>query len=71
MSDITKIRLLSMLDNELRQVAGMISNEELWLLGSSDEEQRSLHEENLVNLGEYKYTLLRMRRQVVEETFSL
>ena len=66
MTEIMKIRLLAMVDTELEQVAGMISNETLWMHGSSDMEQTQMHVENIANLEEYKSLLLRMREQVVE-----
>lgn len=66
MTNLTKIRMLSMLDEELKQVKGMISNELLWAQGSVDEEQSEMHMENAADLEEYKELLLRMREKTIE-----
>ena len=70
MTEIMKIRLLAMLDEELKQVVGMISNEALWAHGSATEEDAQMHTDNIVDLEEYKEVLLKMREQVVEETLN-
>lgn len=67
MSDIMKIRLLTMLDNEIRHVNGMISNEALWALGSSAEEDTQMHSDNVTDLEEYKALLFEMREKVERE----
>ena len=69
MSEIMKIRLLTMIDEEMKQVAGMISNETLWMHGSNTQEESQMHVDNLADLEEYKALLLRMRDKVVEEEF--
>lgn len=71
MSDIMKIRLLAMIDEELKQVTGMISNENLWMHGSDSREDQLIHMDNIADLEEYKELLLRMREQVVEEEFNV
>ena len=71
MSDIMKIRLLAMIDEEMKQVVGMISNENLWMHGSANEEESQMHVDNMANLEEYKALLLRMREKVVEEEFNV
>lgn len=71
MSEIMKVRLLAMLDGELKQVVGMISNETLWMHGAEDTEQQQMHIENIANLEEYKEMLLKMREQVIEEELNL
>lgn len=71
MSDIMKIRLLTMIDSEMREVVGAISNEMLWANGSDTEEQMQMHYDNVAELEEYKSLLLRMREQVVEEEFDV
>lgn len=68
MSEITKVRLLAMLDTELRQVDAMISNEQIWMLGSADDEQMAMHTENLVHLNEYKELLQNMWDRTIEDT---
>jgi hypothetical protein len=67
MSAIMKIRLLTMLDNEIRHVNGMISNESLWALGSSSKEDSQMHSDNMSDLEEYKSLLLKMRDKVERE----
>ena len=71
MSEITKIRLLAMLDNELEQVAGMISKERLWAQGSATEDEWQMHLDNVVDLKEYNELLLRMREKVVDGDFNV
>jgi hypothetical protein len=71
MSDIMKIRLLTMIDNEMKQVVGAISNESLWADGSTTEEETQMHYDNVADLEEYKSLLLRMREQVVEDEFDV
>ena len=66
MTNLTKIRMLSMLDEELKQVKGMISNELLWAQGQDDEEQSEMHMENAADLEEYKELLRRMREKTIE-----
>jgi hypothetical protein len=71
MSDITKIRLLAMIEGELEQVRGMLSNENLWLLGSNTDEESQMHTENIANLEEYKTLLLKMKEQIEEDKFNV
>lgn len=71
MTDIMKIRLLAMIDEEMKQVVGMISNETIWMHGSATEEESQMHVSNIADLEEYKDTLLRMREKVVEEEFDV
>lgn len=71
MSEIMKIRLLAMIDAELKQVTGMISNETLWMHGSDTKEEQLIHIDNITDLNEYNDLLLRMREQVVEEEFNV
>jgi hypothetical protein len=66
MTDIMQIRLLAMIDEEMKQVVGMISNETVWMHGSANEEESQMHVDNMADLEEYKNLLLRMREQVVE-----
>lgn len=71
MSDIMKIRLLAMIDEEMKQVVGMISNETLWMHGSNTTEESQMHVDNLADLEEYRALLLRMRDKVVEEELEV
>lgn len=71
MSDIMKIRLLAMIDEEMKQVVGMISNETLWMHGSDNQEESQMHVDNIADLEEYKALLLRMREKVVEEELDV
>ena len=71
MSNIMKIRLLAMVDSELKQVVGMISDEALWAHGATNEEEAQMHVCNIMDLEEYRDMLLRMREQVVEEEFNV
>ena len=71
MSEIIKVRLLTMIVTELKQVVGMISNETLWMHGSNTKEESQMHVDNLADLEEYRELLLRMREQIVEEEFDV
>lgn len=71
MTEIMKIRLLAMVDTELEQVAGMISNETLWMHGSDTQEESQMHVDNIADLEEYKALLLRMKEQVEEGKFNV
>ena len=72
MSAIMKIRLIVMLNNEIQHVNGMISNESLWALGSSSEEDSRMHSNNMSDLEEYKSLLLKMKEKVErEEEFNV
>lgn len=71
MTDIMKIRLLAMIDEEMKQVVGMISNETVWMYGSATEEESQMHVSNIASLEEYKDTLLRIREKFVEEEFDV
>ena len=67
MSEIIKSRLLAMINSELEEVNKMISNEKLWLFGSTTEESSQIHSENIANLEEFKGILKTMRKQIEEE----
>ncbi len=71
MSDIMKIRMLSMLDEEIKEVEGSISNNRLWMLGSDDEDDMILFQSNINDLEEYKETLQKMRTQVMKGEFNV
>lgn len=71
MSDIMRIRLLAMIDSEMSQVAKMISNENTWALGSTDESDARMHVQNMTELEEYQETLLKLREKVVEEELDV
>ena len=66
MTDIMQIRLLAMLDNEIEQVTGNISNEKVWALGATSEEDYQMHTENIEDFEEYKALLLIIRTRVEE-----
>jgi hypothetical protein len=71
MSELMKIRLLAMIDSELKHVAGMISNETLWMHGSNTKDDQIIHMSNIADLEDYNSLLLRMREKVVEEEFDV
>jgi hypothetical protein len=71
MSDLIRVRMLAMLDAEMKQVAGMISNETIWAHGSSTEEDAQMHSDNIAELEEYQETLLKLREQVVEGELTI
>lgn len=71
MSEITKTKLLAMIDNEMQQVVGDISNETLWANGSTTKEECQMHYDNVADLVEYQTLLLIMRKQIVEGEFNV
>ena len=71
MSDLMKIRLLAMLDEEIKEVEGSISNNRLWMLGSDNEDDMVLFQSNINDLEEYKETLQKMRYQVMKGEFNV
>lgn len=64
MSDFAKIRLLAMIDNEIEEVTGAISNNRLWMHGSDTMEEAAMFQENIAELEEYKGTLFELRKQI-------
>lgn len=71
MSELMKIRLLAMLDEEIKEVEGSISNNRLWMLGSDDEDDMVLFQSNINDLEEYKEALQKMRVQVMRGEFNV
>ena len=71
MTDLIKIRMLAMLDNEIEEVNGSISNELLWSQSSATAEEAEMFVDNVAKLTEYKAVLSKMREQVEEGTFNV
>lgn len=71
MSDIMKIRMLAMLDEEIKEVEGTISNNRIWMLGSNNEDDMILFQSNIDDLEEYKEALHKMRTQVTRGEFNV
>ena len=71
MTNLMKIRMLAMLDNEIEEVNGSISNELLWSQSSATAEEAEMFVDNVENLTEYKAVLSKMREQVEEGTFNV
>lgn len=71
MTDLMKIRMLAMLDNEIEEVNGSISNELLWSQSSATEEEAEMFADNVESLTEYKAVLSKMREQVEGGTFNV
>jgi hypothetical protein len=55
-----------MVDAELKEIEGSISNNKIWMLGSDTQEEASMFEENIAELLELKDFLLNFREQIVE-----
>jgi hypothetical protein len=71
MTNLIKIRMLAMLDNEIEEVNGSISNELLWSQSSATAEEAEMFVDNIAKLTEYKAVLSKMREQVEEGTFNV
>ena len=67
MSEMIKIRMLAMIDREIEDVEGNIKNNQVWKLGSSEEESE-MFDDNITDLEAYKEMLLEMRNKVEEGT---
>lgn len=66
MSEMMRIRMLAMIDTELKEVVGSISNNKVWASAAATPEENYMFEENIEELEEYQDFLLRFREQVVE-----
>lgn len=66
MPDLMRTRLLAMIDAELKETEGSISNNKLWALGSQTAEEEEMFVGNIAELAELQDFLLRFREQVVE-----
>jgi len=58
MSEMIKFWLSNLYKDELENVVGTISNMELWVKGSNDDEEAKMFEENIEQLQEYKGELM-------------
>lgn len=71
MSDLIRTRLLAMIDAELKETMGSISNNKLWMHGSDTQEEASMFEENLAELMELDRILMKLRELVVEDELEI
>ena len=63
MSETVKLWLLAMIEGELKNVDGDISNNRVWQKGCSDEETTFMYEQNIADLEEYKEVLSQLKEQ--------
>lgn len=70
MSEMVKEWSIQMLDNELKEIEGCISNVELWIAGSKFEEDIAAHKQTLENMLEYKALLQNLRKKAEEGTLD-
>jgi hypothetical protein len=71
MPDLVRTRLLAMIDAELKETMGSISNNKIWMHGSDTQEEASMFEENLAELMELDRILMKLRELVVEDALEL
>lgn len=71
MSDLVRTRLLAMINAELKETMGSISNNKIWMHGSDTQEEASMFEENLAELMELDRILMKLRELVVEDELEL
>lgn len=71
MSDLVRTRLLAMIDAELKETMGSISNNKIWMHGSDTQEEASMFEENLAELMELDRILMKLRELVVEDELEI
>lgn len=67
MSPMSKIWLLTMLEREIAETEGTISNETLWSEAGATEEDSQMHEGNIADLEEYKELLIEIKERVEKE----
>lgn len=66
MTDLIRTRLLAMVDAELKETEGSISNNQVWALAARSPEENYLFEENIEELIKLQNFLLKLREQIVE-----
>jgi hypothetical protein len=71
MSETVKIWLAGMVQNEIEQVTGTISNNNLWMHSSETDEEVEMFAENIANLEEYKSVLETIYKSIEEGTFNV
>ena len=71
MSETVRIWLAGMVHNEIEQVNGTISNNNLWMHSSETDEEVEMFAENIANLEEYKSVLETMYKKIEEGTFDV
>lgn len=71
MTDLIRTRLLAMVNSELEQTAGSISNNKLWMHGSDSPEQVAMFEQNIEELMELEDILKILREQIMEDTLNV
>ena len=67
MTEFFKIRLIEMLDAEIKSVNASIANNNIWLKSCLTKQEQTTYIENIVDLEEYGAILEEMKRQVEEE----
>lgn len=71
MSEVVKIWLSEMLERELKEVNGSISNNCLWMHSAETKEESEMFCENIASLEEYKTVLLQMQKKIEEGNFTV
>lgn len=71
MTEMIKIRMLAMIDRELEDVKGNITNNEVWKQGSTSEEEAQMFDENITDLEVYTEMLLELRENVEKGEASI
>ena len=71
MSQTVKIWLAGMVQNEIEQVTGTISNNNLCMHSSETDEEVEMFAENIANLEEYKSVLETIYKSIEEGTFNV
>lgn len=67
MNEMTKIWLVEMIDNEIKETNGNISNNTLWAHGSETPEIAENFIQTISELEDYKQLLLTMKNQIESE----
>ena len=71
MTEMNKIWLLAMLDNEIEETNGNIANNTFWSLGSETPEIAEEYNQTLLDLEDYKQTLENIKKKIEEDEFDV
>lgn len=67
MNEMIKHWLMELYEREIEDTQGVISNENIWMLGSETKEDEQMHIDNMANLNEYVATLKTLLNEIKEE----
>lgn len=66
MNEMIKFWLTDLYEREIKEAMGVISNENIWLMGADTPEEEQMHLDNIANLNEYIATLKTLLNDIKE-----